>query len=139
MDVEVNWVGVVLGALSTMVVGSIWYAKPVFGNTWAKLVGLSEKDMEKGSTKALGLTLLISFVTAYVVAHVAFLSNRYFGNSFFQDSVTTAFWLWLGLTAGRMITHDLFEQRPSRLTLMNAGNEFATLMVMGIVIGLFQP
>ena len=33
MDVEVNYLAVLLAAASSMVVGSIWYAKPVFGNT----------------------------------------------------------------------------------------------------------
>ncbi len=135
MTVEVNYLGVLLAAVSSMVVGGIWYAKPVFGDKWAKLVNLSEKDMQKGAVKALGLTFLISLVTAYVLAHVTYLSNQFFGNDYLQDAVTTAFWLWLGLTAGRMLTHDLFEQRSSKLTLMNLGNELVTLLIMGATIG----
>jgi hypothetical protein len=136
MNVEVNWLAVVLAALSSMVVGSIWYAKPVFGSAWMKMVGLDDKKAAEGAAVALGLTLVVSFVTAYVLAHVAFLSNNYFGNSFLQDSLTTAFWMWLGFTAARFLTHDLFEHRRKKLTLMNIGNEFVTIMVMGLIIGL---
>lgn len=139
MEVQLNWLGIVLAALSTMVVGGIWYAKPVFGRVWMKMVGLSDKDVESGAAKALGVTLLISFISAYVLAHVAYISHEFFKNSFLQDSLMTAFWLWLGLTAGRMVTHDLFERRPAKLTFMNIGNEFVTIMVMGLVIGLFKP
>lgn len=136
MDVEVNYLGVLLAAVSSMIVGGIWYAKPVFGNKWAKLVKLSDKDMQKGAAKALSLTFLLSLVTAYVLAHVTYLSNQFFGNDYLQDAVTTAFWLWLGLTAARMLTHDLFEQRNNKLTMMNLGNELVTLLVMGLTIGL---
>lgn len=43
MDVQINWLAVVLATLSSMIVGSIWYAKPVFGEKWAKLVKLDDK------------------------------------------------------------------------------------------------
>lgn len=139
MNVDINPLAVLLAMASSMVVGSIWYAKAVFGNEWAKLVGLTDKKMEQGAGKAIGITIVVSLVTAYVLAHMAFLSNQFFGNSFFQDSVTTAFWLWLGVTAARFITHDAFEQRPAKLTLMNVAHEFVTLILMGVVIGLLKP
>lgn len=139
MNVEVNWLAVFLAAVSTMVVGSVWYAKSVFGETWRKLVHLDEKKMTEGAAKAMSLTFLASLVTAYILAHVAYLSNSYYGNSFLQDSLTTAFWLWLGFTAARMLTHDLFEGRPSKLTVLNLVHELVTLMVMGGVIGLLKP
>lgn len=139
MNVEVNLWAVVLAMVSSMIVGSIWYAKSVFGAKWAKLVGLTDKKMEQGAAKAIGITVVVSLITAYVLAHVAFLSNAYFGNSFLQDSLSTAFWLWLGLTAARFATHDAFEQRPTALTAMNVAHEFVTLMVMGLIIGLMRP
>jgi hypothetical protein len=54
-----------------------------------------------------------------------------------QDTLTTAFWLWLGFTAARFATHDAFEGRPHKLTLLNLGNEFVTIMLMSLIIGLF--
>lgn len=47
-----------------------------------------------------------------------------------------AFWVWLAFTAARFITHDAIEGRPAKLTLFNISNEFVTIMVMGLVIGL---
>lgn len=136
MEVQINWLAVVLAMLSTMVVGSIWYAKGVFGRRWMKLVGIKEQDTSQGAGKAIVITLIVSFITAYVLAHVTFLSNQFFGNSFLQDALTTAFWVWLGFVAARVITHDAFEQRPMELTAMNVMHEFVTFMVMGLVIGL---
>ena len=140
MDVDVNWLAVVLAALSTMVVGSIWYTPKVFGNTWAKLAKVDlKKAAEMGAGRAIFITLIVSLVTAYVLAHVTFLSNTFFGNSWLQDSLTTAFWVWLGFTASRFITHDAFENRPTKLTVINIAHELVTFMVMGLIIGLLQP
>lgn len=139
MEVPINWWGVILAMISSMAVGFIWYARPVFGDKWGKLVGLTPKQMEKGSMWAIPITMLVSLVTAYVLAHVAYLSNSYFQNAFLQDTLTTAFWLWLGFTAARFITHDQFEQRSVKLTALNIAHEFITIMVMGLIIGLFKP
>ena len=137
MEVQVNYLAVVLAMLSSLVVGSIWYAQKVFGNTWAKLAKI-DMSKDRGSVfKPIATTIVVSLITAYVLAHVAYLSNHFFENSFLQDSLMTAFWMWLGFTAARFITHDVFEGRPVKLTVLNIGNEFVTIMVMGLVIGLF--
>lgn len=139
MNVEVNWLAILLATASSMVVGSIWYARSVFGNTWIKLVNLSDKQMQKGAVRAILLTVVVSFLTAFVLAHVSYLSNAFFKHSFFQDAMTTAFWLWLGLVAARFITHDAFEKRPFKLTLINIAHELVTLLVMGAIIGWLHP
>lgn len=136
MDVEINVMAVVLAVASSMVVGSIWYSKAAFAKPWIKLARI---DMTKGSgnpAKPIAISVIIAFITAYVLAHMAYLSNQFFGNSFLQDTLTTAFWLWLGFTALRIVTHDVFEGRPAKLTAITLGNEFVTIMLMGLIIGL---
>lgn len=136
MEVQVNFLAVVLAMLSSMVVGSVWYARSVFGNTWIKLAKIDMKRDDGSVFKPIAITAVVSLITAYVLAHVSYLSNQFSGNSFLQDSLTTAFWMWLGFTAARFITHDAFEGRPMKLTALNLGNEFVTIMGMGLVIGL---
>jgi hypothetical protein len=136
MNVDVNWWAVILATASSMVVGSVWYAKGVFGKTWMKLTKLDEKKMkEMSSAGPLAATVVASLVTAYVLAHVSFLAHKYFNNSFFVDAVSTAFWVWLGFTAARLVVHDAFEGRPVKLTALNAAHELVTLVVMGAIIG----
>ncbi len=141
MEVQVNYLAVLLAGASSMVVGSIWYAKGVFGSKWAKLahVDLDKKMSSADMTRLMGLTFLASLVTAYVLAHVTYLSNHFFGGSFLTSALQTAFWVWLGFTAARILTHDLFEARPSKLTLLTFGNELATILVMAVIIGLLRP
>ena len=138
MEVSINYLAVLLAAVSSMVVGATWYSQGVFGKTWAKLakVKMGKNDTPAQMTVLFGGVFVASLITAYVLAHVAFLSNHFFGDNFLQNSLSTAFWLWLGLTAARIFTHDSFEGRPRKLTLLTAGHEFMTLLVMGLIIGL---
>ena len=137
MEVSINYWAVLLAALSTMLVGSVWYAKSVFGHRWSKLakVNMDRKVEPSEMAWLMGSTFVASLVTAYVLAHVAFLSNKFFGNSFMQDTLSTAFWLWLGFTAARVYVHDAFESRPGQLTLLTVSHEFVSIGVMALIIG----
>ncbi len=137
MEVSVNYLAVFLAMASTMVVGTVWYTPAVFGKLWQRLIKMDEAKMKQQSAaKPIIITLIVSTITAYVLAHVTYLSHAYFANSFLQDALTTAFWMWLGFTAARVITHDVFEGRPAQLTMLTVGHELVTFMVMGLIIGL---
>ena len=140
MEVEVNYWAVVVAALVAMVVGSVWYMPNVFGNVWMKLAGI-KPNKNVGTQKMAGLYLIAavtSLVMAYVLAHMTFLAHTFFKNSMLQDALTTAFWVWLGFVAMRLLVQDTFEDRPVKLTLLNAGNALVTLLGMGFVIGLMR-
>ena len=137
MEVQINYIAVVIAMLSSLMVGFIWYSKPVFGKDWARLTRVKLADNGKGAITPIAATFIVSLITAYVIANLSYLSNAFFQNDFLQDALTTAFWLWLGLVAARLITHDAFERRSLKLTAINLGNEFVTIMLMGLIIGLF--
>jgi hypothetical protein len=138
MEVHISWLAVVLATLSTMVVGSVWYARPIFGNAWMKLAKINPKKPSSNMTSAIITTLVVSFISAFVLAHFIFLAHTFFKNSLLQDALSTSFWAWLGFTATRLVTHDTFEGRPKMLTILNVLHEFITIMVMGLIIGLIK-
>ena len=138
MNVEVNYLAVSLAGLVSMPIGYIWYSPAFFAKPWMKYRGLKSSDLEGGSPLPYILTLLASLITAYVLAHVAVLSNSYFGHSFLQDTLSTAFWLWLGFTAARLLTHSLFDRDDWRLIAISLGYELVTIMAMGLIIGLMK-
>lgn len=135
MEVQVNYLAVFLAMVVSMVIGTIWYAKPVFGRAWMKLVNLDESKMKKGAVKAMSITVILSLLTAYVMAHLTYMSSQFFTVPMLQAGVTTAFWVWLGISMTGMVMQGLFEQRPGKLMLLNVGNQLITLLAMGLIIG----
>lgn len=138
MSVEVNWIAVLAAMVSAMIVGFIWYAPSVFGNTWMALAKI-EKPNNKGMISAMLSAVIGSLLTAYILAHVSYLAHAFFKNSFFMDAVNTAFWLALGIAATTLVIHNSFEKKPWKLTAIAVGNRVVTLLVMGAVIGLLKP
>lgn len=137
MEVQVNYLAVFIASFSGFAVGGVWYSKLMFVDQWAKLARVDMKKNENNVARPMITAFIATLVTAYVVAYATYLSNQFFQNSFLQDALMTAFWLWLGLTAARFVTHDAFEGRPTKLTLINCGNELVTVLLIGLIIGLF--
>ncbi|CAN7185531.1 DUF1761 domain-containing protein [Arthrobacter sp. LjRoot78] len=134
---EINIWAVLLATLSSMVVGSVWYTPKVFGNYWMKVAKVSPSGEAKDAVKPILITLVVSFTSALVLAGSAAISQHFYGGNFLPNTLITAVILWAGFTAARFITHDAFEGRPAGLTILNCAHELVTLVVMGLIIGLF--
>ncbi|HZM63837.1 MAG TPA: DUF1761 domain-containing protein [Candidatus Saccharimonadales bacterium] len=136
MEVNVNWLAVLLAGLSSIIVGSIFYAKPVFGNTWAKLAKVDAKKMSNAG-RSMAIAAVMSLVMAFVIAHVAAISRPFYEVSALSAALTTAFWLWLGVSLTTVFIHDIFEHRPVLLTYLTVAYQFFAMMAMGLIVGLF--
>ena len=133
---EINVWAVLLATLSSMVVGSVWYTPRVFGNYWMRVAKVRPARGSGAAVKPILITLVASFVSAWVLAGSAAISQHFYGGNFLANALVTAVILWAGFTAARFITHDAFERRPPGLTVLNCAHELVTLEVMGLVIGL---
>lgn len=138
MDIELNWIAILLAGLSTMVVGSVWYG-PLFGKLWEKLAKI-KRDPNFGGAKMAIMYIgafLTSFITAIVMAAIVFVVYQFFGGNYLLVSVATTAALWLGFTAARIHMHDSFEGRPKQLTSLTLSHEFVTLIIMAVIIGVW--
>jgi hypothetical protein len=133
---EINIWAVLLATASSMVIGSIWYSRRAFGAYWMRAVGHTEQSMRESAVGPLVITVLVSFVTAWVLAGTVAIAQNFYGGSFLTSSLLTAFILWAGFTAARMVTHDAFDRRPAGVTVLNIAHELVTLEVMALIIGL---
>lgn len=138
MFVDVNYWAVVLATLSTLVIGSIWYTPKVFGTRWAQLAKV-DLDNAGNAVGAIVTTIVVSFITAWVLALSTQTAWVAFEGSYLGTAVAVGTMLWAGFTAARFITHDAFERRPAALTLMNISHELVTVVVMAIIIGVWPP
>jgi hypothetical protein len=139
MTPDINYWAVIVATLSSMVVGSIWYTPRVFGKYWMRVTGVTPSDRPADAVVPILVTLLVSFITAWVLAGAAFISQDFYGGSFLGNSIITALVLWAGFTAARFVTHDAFDKRPSGLTILNISHELVTVVIMALIIGVWPP
>ena len=134
---SINYIAVVLATLSSMIVGSIWYTPRVIANYWMKAATVIPSGNSRDAIKPIAITVVVSFITAWVLAGAAYISWDFYGGSFFVNALVTGIILWAGFTAARFITHDAFDGRPTGLTVLNVAHEFVTIVVMAVIIGVW--
>ncbi|KJC64827.1 DUF1761 domain-containing protein [Agreia bicolorata] len=134
---DINYLAVIAATLSSMVVGSIWYTPKVFGNYWMRAADITPSGKASDAVRPIVITVIVSFITAWVLAGAAFISWDFYGGSFFVNTLVTALILWAGFTAARFITHDAFDGRPTGLTVLNVAHELVTIVIMAIIIGVW--
>lgn len=133
MELEyINGLAVVGAAISSFLIGSVWYSKMLFGRKWMALVGLTEAGVEDANMgKIFGFAFIFQLILASFLA-VLMLSDI----SFFSSG------LYTGLTAGSMIfcgiaVAYLFAQKRWSLIFIDGGYQVVAMVIMGIIIGYF--
>ena len=67
---EINWLPVLLGALTFFLVGAIWYGV-LFSKAWQKAAGISDEQLQGGNMALIfGLTFLAEVVIAMTLWHL---------------------------------------------------------------------
>lgn len=132
--VEINYWAVLVATIVSMAVGSVWYAKPVFGKIWMQLVGLTDDKAKQGAGKAMGGMLVGAFVQVYVLAHIV----DYAQAATVIQGLQAGFWLWLGFIAAVSIAEVLFAHRPLKLWLITASYQLVIMLANGAILATWQ-
>ncbi|MEO8175776.1 MAG: DUF1761 domain-containing protein [Sphingomicrobium sp.] len=127
---DVNWIAILLCAVSSFVLGGIWYSPVLFAKPWQRAAGLSDEAAKSGSMGLIfGLTFVLSLIAATVFA--MFL-GRDFGLGPAIGAGASAGLCWVAASYG--ITY-LFERRPLTLWLINGGYHTLQFMLFGAILG----
>jgi hypothetical protein len=130
MDLSaINWLAVLVAAVSTFVLGGLWYG-PVFGRPWMTASGMTEERASQGKMgKVFGISFLLQLAAAAVLAmFVGPESDAMFG--LFAGFSVGLF--WVGAAFGVVY---LFEQRPFAHWAVNAGYQVVSYSIMGLIVG----
>lgn len=138
MFTNISIIGVLVAAVSAMVIGTIWYSPALFGKPWMKALGTTDEDMKRKMPEAMVWLVIVSLLTAYVLAHFIVYVHSYVGGSSVMAGFETALWAWLGLAATAIFAHGVFDPRDKKVLYINAGNRLVTLVAMGLILGLFM-
>lgn len=126
---ELNYLAILLSALSTFLIGGLWYSPALFGKAWMKENGFKEEDMKDANmVKIFGLAFVLALISAINLA-------MFMGP---EKDVTMGaaygFAAGFGWVATFVGTHYLFERKSFKLFLINAGYSVVALTIMGVII-----
>lgn len=155
---ELNYFAILAAALSTLVVGFIWYNPKVFGTIWMQEAGMTEEKL-KGINMALIFVmsvvyaLLMTLILTPLVVHqfgayglingnIAAAKPSY--NAFMADYATVFRTFQHGMLHGFLTgllfalpiigTNALYERKGWRYTLINGGFWIVCLTIMGGIL-----
>jgi hypothetical protein len=114
--------------VASFVFGFLWYG-PLFGKTWAGLMGFKMEDCKdkKPPVSALLLTLLGAAFTVFAMAYII---NNYKPDCNFG----AAFLIWLGFYVPLLFGSVTWEQRPWKLFALNAVYYFLNLQLIATIL-----
>lgn len=131
---SVNFLGALVAALSTFVLGGLWYSPLCFQRAWMQDNGLREEDLRQGGmARVFGGGLALALVSSVNLAF--FLAD---GKPSLSWGVTAGLLAGLGWVATSLGVTYLFERRPLRLYLIDAGYHVVTFAVMGAILGVWK-
>jgi hypothetical protein len=127
---QINYLAVVVAALSSFVVGFLWYAPFLFGNVWMKEAGLTDEKIKQANMiKIFSLSFLLSLVICFNLA--AFLGPE----AGFIWGMTAGALAGIGWVSASLGILYLFERKSVKLFLINAGYQAVTYIVAGGILG----
>jgi hypothetical protein len=138
---EINYFAVLIATVLSMGLGALWYSPVLFLKPWARLARIdTDRDAAGGSVIIpMMVSLVVTFLTAWVLAGSVAIAWNFYGGGYLVSAVVTALTLWAGFTAARVITHDVFEGRPSQLSALTVSFELVSVLLMALMIGLWPP
>jgi len=155
---EINIYSLLLAALSTLVVGFVWYHPKVFGKIWMKESGMTQEKMKGGNmlvtfAVALVYAFFMSIILQFLVIHqfgalsmvggdaskalpsyTAFMTD--YGHAFrtFKHGALHGFLTGLFMILPVIGTGALYEKRSFKYTLVTGGFWVVSFTVMGGII-----
>jgi hypothetical protein len=129
-----NYFAVVAAALSTFVLGGLWYSPLLFGKAWMRANNFSEDDLQTFSkARMFGWSFLFSLVMALNLA--MFLSGPTTNVTWGMAAGALAGFGWVALAIAVV---GVFENKSWKYIAINGGYMTVAFVLMGAIIGAWR-
>jgi hypothetical protein len=130
---NLNWLAIIVAAISAFVLGYFWYSNMLFGKRWMKENGFTAESAKNvNMVKIFGLSFLLIVVASF---NLGIFIGKDAGAA---SGAIVGFHAGLGWVFTMMGVIYLFERRSFALFLINSIYCVVSLTVMGLIIGVWQ-
>ncbi len=128
---EISWIAVIAAGLSSMVLGALWYAPPVFGKAWQRGANLTDEQLAAGNPALIyGGATILSLIAAFVFS------------MFIGPKPELGFAVGAGFSAGlcwvaaSLGINYLFEHKSLKSWAINGGYHALQFALFGVILSL---
>jgi uncharacterized protein DUF1761 len=135
-----NWLAILAAAISSMIIGFLWYSPLLFAKAWTREMGydLSDKAKMDEMRKSAGPAYAGSFVASLIAAFTLALIPHGMRAESLHFGLMASFHIWLGFVATVQFTGALFTKQSMKLFTINTGYQLVCYLVMGAIIVLWK-
>lgn len=127
---QINFLAVLVAAVSFFIIGGLWYSPLLFAGAWMKENKLSEDTIRQFNRgRIFGLSFILSLIISLNLA--AFLGPE----SGILWGITAGALAGIGWVAASLGIIYLFEGKSLKLFLINAGYLVISFIVAGAILG----
>jgi hypothetical protein len=129
---DVNYFAVLVAAVSSFLVGGLWYSPVLFGPTWQRAAGDVRKPGDAHPARVFGVSLGFALVAAWAYAVLI------------PAPASTTLALLQGVGVGAAVVgasfgiNYQFANRPPVLWLIDAGYHTLQFALYGLIIGVWR-
>jgi len=127
---NVNGLAVIVAAIVHLMLGLIWFQKPLFGKAWVSLTGKTLDPAQKWIPAG----VLGHLLMAYVLAVIVNLANA----STLGDGALAGVLALAGFVIPLECGELVWEKIPFRLWLIRVGNQLVGLCVTGAILAVWR-
>ena len=129
---DMNLLAVLVAALSSFVLGGLWYSNALFGNAWRREAGDQRKPGEGHPVRVFGLSFGFALVAALAYA---FLVPPAVDP---VDALAQGLLVGAGIVGASFGINYQFAGRGLRLWLIDGGYHTVQFVLYGLILGLWR-
>jgi len=128
---SINWLAVVVAALSAFVLGGIWYG-PLFKHAWCREAGVDPCVAPAHTARVFATAFVASFIAAAAFAWIIGPAPG------LRMAVIDGAVVGAGLVAASFAINYAFARRSLKLWLIDGGYHTLQFTLYGLILGLWQ-
>lgn len=131
---NVNWLAVLVSAVSAFLIGWVWYSPLLFAKAWMKASGMSEEKITKANMgKTFAFAFLFTLIAAINLAFFLADPSVTASSGALYGFLTGFGWMMMGIGVIAM-----FEQRSWTYILINGFYWVVSMTLMGLILGAWK-
>src|SRR6185503_4619084 len=128
----INLLAVLVAALSSFLIGGLWYSPMLFGNVWNRAAGNPSKAGQGHPAKIFGLSFVFALIAAFAYAGLVPLQNTAMTGAIQGAGIGA------GLVAASFGINYQFANRPGVMWLIDGGYHTLQFALYGLILAVWR-